>query len=162
MAQVTTHTTMRRLSVFTVTIRITLMLARLTVTMGLTGSSAVCSSVLGRGFTGFAGDSSIGMISSEGGDSEAVSAGVAVGTATVLGVAEVASTAAEADSMVGAADSTPGGADSMVDDVALMEAADFMVEAASTAVEGAASMAAVATVAAASMAVEVMAAATDN
>lgn len=139
-----------------------------------------------RGSTGFAADSSIAMISSEGedsgavsstviGDSEADSVDEAVGTAAVLGAGVTGSTAAEG-ALVDAADSTAGGADSMVDEVALMEAVDFMVaaastaveavdfmvEAASTAVEGAASMVAGATVEAASMAVEVMAAGTDN
>jgi hypothetical protein len=159
MARATTRMTTRRLSVFTATILITPMLARLMATMGQTGSSTACLSVLGRGSTGFAADFSIGMISSEGGDSEAVSstvigdseavsAGVVVGTVAVLG-------ADEADSMADEADSTAGAADSM-EALAFMEAADSM-----EAVE-ADSMVVVATEAVDSTAVEVMAAAIDN
>src|SRR5579859_5775290 len=191
MAQATTRMTTRLLSAYTVTIPITPMLARLMATTGQTGSKTGCLSVPARGSRGFAADSSIEVISSEGGDSEAVLAGVAAGTAAVLGAAEADSTAAEADSTAGEADSMAGEADSMagvadstageaasaaaeaasaaavedlVEAVAFMEAVDSMVvEAAdSTAVVEADFMVVVATEAADSTAVEVMAAATDN
>jgi hypothetical protein len=163
MAQVTTPMD-TRLPVYTATILITPMLARLMATMDLTGLLAACSLGLGRGFMAFTGIPT-GVVAGIGaaaviGEVTQVGAATATGAATALGVA-TAGFKAVTDSEAAMAFKVEAGfteveADSTVE-----------VEAGFTEVEAADSVAAVeaaftAAEAADSTAVEVMAAATDN
>lgn len=90
MAQVTTPMD-TRLPVYTATILITPMLARLMATMDLTGLLAACSLGLGRGFMAFTGIPT-GVVTGIGaaaviGEVTQVGAATATGAATALGVA---------------------------------------------------------------------------
>ena len=156
MARATTRMTMRPQSVYTGTIRITPMLARLMATTDLAGLSAAYLSGLGLGSTASTG-TRIGVAMGTGaamvtGEVTVTGAAIAVGAAAVTGAVMEHSTAAEADLMLAEAALA-----AVMED--LVAAAFTVVAAASTAVVGAASTA---VVGAASMAAEVMAEATDN